>query len=55
MATDDTYVVKVFMIKLLPLVELIGGVCHLGFFIALLAPLAHLAPRSSADFVYTLT
>ena len=48
-----TYVVNVYGIKLLPLIELIGGVCHIAFFFAILIPLVVLAPRSSADFVFT--
>jgi choline transport protein len=46
------FAVNVWGIKLLPLIELIGGICHVAFFIALLVPLVTLAPRSSADFVF---
>lgn len=31
-----TFVINVYAIKLLPLIELIGGVCHIAFFVALL-------------------
>ena len=48
-----TFVVNVWFIKLLPLIELLGGICHVTFFIALLVTLVCLAPRSSADFVFT--
>ena len=33
--------------------ELIGGVCHIAFFVVLAVPLIVLAPRSSAKFVFT--
>jgi len=48
-----TLVVNVWAVKLLPLIELLGGICHLAFFVCLLVPLVVLAPRSSADFVFT--
>lgn len=31
-----TYIINVFGIKLLPIIELLGGVCHVAFFVALL-------------------
>jgi len=31
-----TYIINVFCIKLLPIIELLGGVCHVAFFVALL-------------------
>lgn len=48
-----TFIVNVFAIKLLPIIELIGGICHLVFFVALLVPLVTLAPRSTDEFVWT--
>lgn len=47
------FLVNVYGIKFLPILELIGGVCHLAFFVALAVPLIVLAPRSSASFVFT--
>jgi len=31
-----TFVINVFFVKLLPMIELLGGVCHVAFFVALL-------------------
>jgi len=48
-----TFIVNVWGIKLLPLIELLGGIFHIAFFVALLVTLVVLAPRSSAEFVFT--
>lgn len=45
--------INVWGIKLLPVIEVVAGICHLVFFIALLVPLVVLAPRSSPGFVFT--
>jgi len=47
------FVTNVWGIRLLPVVEMIGGVCHIVFFILILVVLVVLAPKSSADFVFT--
>ena len=48
-----SYTINVFFNRLLPLIELIGGICHIAFYVALLVPLVILSPRSSAEFVFT--
>lgn len=45
--------VNVFAIKVLPLIELLGGILHLTLFVVLLVPLVALAPRSTNEFVWT--
>ncbi|KAE9403316.1 putative amino acid permease [Gymnopus androsaceus JB14] len=45
--------VNVFAIKLLPIIEILVGILHLAFFIALLVPLVVLSPRSTSEFVWT--
>ncbi|KAE9403315.1 putative amino acid permease [Gymnopus androsaceus JB14] len=47
------YVVNVFAVKLLPIIELLGGILHLVLLVALLVPLVVLAPRSTNEFVWT--
>ncbi|TKA69193.1 hypothetical protein B0A55_07074 [Friedmanniomyces simplex] len=47
------FAVNVWAIQLLPVVELIGGICHGVFFVMLLVTLVALAPPSSADFFAT--
>ena len=47
------FVINVYGIKLLPAFELLGGTCHVAFFLALLVALLVLAPKSSAEFVFT--
>ena len=47
------FVVNVYGIRLLPLLELIGGISHVAFFVALLVALVALAPKSTAEFVFT--
>ena len=39
--------------RLLVILELIGGVCHIIFFICTVAVLATMAERSTAEFVFT--
>ncbi|KAF7505075.1 hypothetical protein GJ744_001294 [Endocarpon pusillum] len=45
--------INVWCIKLLPVIELVAGICHVAFFVALLVPLVVLAQRSSPEFVFT--
>ncbi|KAK3068899.1 hypothetical protein LTR53_013177 [Teratosphaeriaceae sp. CCFEE 6253] len=45
--------VNVWGIRLLPVVELISGVCHVLLFVVLLVVLVVLAPHSTAKFVFT--
>ncbi|KAK4556924.1 hypothetical protein LTR86_005905 [Recurvomyces mirabilis] len=47
------FAANVWGIRLLPLIELMGGVCHIAFFIMMLIVLVVLSPRSSAEFVFT--
>lgn len=47
------FMINVFAIKLLPLIEVLGGICHIAFFIAVLVPLIVLSPRSTNEFVWT--
>lgn len=35
------------------MIELIGGICHVVFYVMVLVTLVVLAPRSSASFVFT--
>lgn len=44
--------VNIFARRLLPSIEVIGGITHIVFFIAWIAVLVTLAPRSSAEFVF---
>ena len=44
--------INIFARKLLPAVEIIGGITHISFFIAIVITLAVLAPRSPASFVF---
>jgi choline transport protein len=43
---------KIYARRLLILLELIGGVCHILFFFCFIIPLIMLAPRSSNEFVW---
>jgi choline transport protein len=45
-------IINIFARKLLPSLEVIGGITHIVFFIAWVVTLAALAPRSSAEFVF---
>lgn len=47
------FVINVWGIRLLPVIELIGGICHVVFFIVLLITLVVLAPQRPASFVFT--
>lgn len=47
------FVTNVYGIRLLPAIELLGGISHVAFFVALLVALVVLAPKSSATFVFT--
>lgn len=50
-----SWVVNVYGIKLLPLLEFVGGICHIAFFLALLIPLVVLSPKSTASEVFVET
>lgn len=39
--------------RLLPIIELIGGICHIVFYVMILVTLVILAPRSPTSFVFT--
>ncbi|KAK5133339.1 hypothetical protein LTR08_007864 [Meristemomyces frigidus] len=39
--------------RILPMIELLGGICHIVFFIMILVALVVLAPQSSPKFVFT--
>ncbi|KAE9403332.1 putative amino acid permease [Gymnopus androsaceus JB14] len=47
------YLINVFAIRLLPIIELVGGILHVALWVALLVPLVVLAPRSTNAFVWT--
>jgi len=47
------FAANVYAIKILPLIQLFGGIMHVTFFIALIVPLVLLAPRSTPEFVFT--
>jgi amino acid transporter len=48
-----SFTVNVYGIKILPVIQLVGGICHVAFFVALIIPLVLLSPRSTAEFVFT--
>ncbi len=48
-----SFTVNVYGIKILPIIQLVGGICHVVFFVALIVPLVLLSPRSTAEFVFT--
>jgi hypothetical protein len=50
-----SFTVNVYGIKILPVIQLVGGICHVIFFVALIIPLVLLSPRSTAEFVFTET
>ena len=50
-----SFAVNVYGIKILPVIQLVGGICHVVFFVALIIPLVLLSPRSTAEFVFTET
>ena len=47
-----TLLVNIWGFKLLPAIELLGGISHVAFFFALLIPLVLLSRRSSNKFVW---
>lgn len=49
------YGINVFGIRLLPALQLLGGIFHVAFFVMLVVPLVLLAPRSTPAFVFTQT
>jgi len=44
--------INVFAIRILPVIQLIGGIFHVTFFVILVVPLILLAPRSTPEFVF---
>jgi choline transport protein len=48
-----TFAGNVYAIKILPAIQLMGGICHVVFFIAVTVPLVLLARRSTPEFVFT--
>jgi L-asparagine transporter-like permease len=48
-----SFAANVYAIKILPLIQLFGGIMHVVFFIALIVPLVLLSPRSTPQFVFT--
>ena len=48
-----SFAANVYAIRILPLIQLFGGIMHIAFFVALIVPLVLLAPRSTPDFVFT--
>jgi choline transport protein len=48
-----TFAVNVYAIKFLPALQLVGGIFHVTFFIAIVVPLILLSPRSTPEFVFT--
>lgn len=47
------FAINIYCIKLLPTIQLVGGIFHVIFFIVLIVPLVVLAPRSTPEFVFT--
>lgn len=50
--TAFSFAVNVWGIRILPVLQLFGGIFHVVFFIVLSVPLILLAPRSTPDFVF---
>lgn len=46
------YVVNVYAVKILPALQMVGGIMHVTFFIVLIIPLILLAHRSPPEFVF---
>lgn len=47
------FAINVYAINILPVIQVLGGIAHVAFFVMLIVPLILLSPRSSADFVFT--
>ena len=47
------FIVNVWGIRLLPAIELVGGICHVLFFVIVLITLVVLSPKQQASFVFT--
>lgn len=47
-----SFAANVWGIQILPALQLVGGIMHVAFFVALVVPLVLLAPRSTPDFVF---
>ena len=48
-----TFAINVYGIQILPVIQLIGGIFHVTFFVIIIVPLILLAPRSTPQFVFT--
>jgi choline transport protein len=47
------FAINVYAIKVLPMIQLMGGIFHVASFVMLVVPLVLLSPRSTAKFVFT--
>ena len=47
------FTVNIYARRLLGPIEITGGICHIGFFVIVLATMLSLGPRSSSSFVWT--
>lgn len=45
--------INVYGINILPVIQLMGGIFHVAFFVMIVVPLILLSPRSTAGFVFT--
>ncbi|RLL97436.1 hypothetical protein CFD26_106440 [Aspergillus turcosus] len=48
-----SFTINVFAVRILPFLQVLGGLMHVVFFIVLVVPLVLLSPRSTPDFVFT--
>lgn len=47
------FLVNVYAIKILPVIQLVGGIFHVAAFVMIVVPLVLLSPRSTPEFVFT--
>ncbi|KAH8594759.1 putative amino acid permease [Bisporella sp. PMI_857] len=47
------FAINVYGIRILPALQVIGGIFHIAFFVILVVPLVLLSPRSTPEFVFT--
>lgn len=45
--------VNIYGIKIVPALQMVGGIMHITFFIAIIVPIILLARRSTSEFVFT--
>lgn len=45
--------INIYGIRILPALQMLGGIMHIVFFIAIIIPLVLLSRRSSSEFVFT--